>query len=259
MAPTPEEFERDFRRTNTPLVVRGLARTWPAARWTTAGIGRRCGDRTVSLMRTWNGRYGRADAVSFPLVQAQLGEWLDRLEHGEETDGYLTAPLDEWLPELLPEAPFPVYCRNARFRTSRVWIGPGRLSGPLHFDLSENLFGQLRGRKRFWLYPPSDAPWMASYPVLSGKPNFSQHDPEAPDYERFPQTRGLQPTEVVLEAGDVLYLPSMWWHHVRSLELSLSLNFWWAAGLLAVPVRTADLLIRLRRLEIYAEPDRVAA
>lgn len=31
----------------------------------------------------------------------------------------------------------------------------------------------------------------------------------------------------VLRPGDVLYLPAGWWHHVRTLEMSITLNFWW--------------------------------
>ena len=33
--------------------------------------------------------------------------------------------------------------------------------------------------------------------------------------------------ETTLYAGDVLFIPSKWWHTVRSLEYSISVNAWW--------------------------------
>src|SRR5690349_5471344 len=46
--------------------------------------------------------------------------------------------------------------------------------------------------------------------------------------------------EVTLNPGEVLFLPSRWWHHVRSLERALSVNFWWAKGWLALVARAAE-------------------
>lgn len=34
------------------------------------------------------------------------------------------------------------------------------------------------------------------------------------------------PGVVVLEPGDVLFVPRGWWHFVESLELSISVNVW---------------------------------
>lgn len=251
--PTPVEFERRWRRPGRPVVLKGFARDWPSARWTTGEIARRCGHRMVSCMRTYDGRIGNDRPDGFPLARRQVATFVEQLERGEDEGLYLTAPIDEWLPELAADVIPPAYCRCAPFLTYRLWLGRAGITTPLHFDLAENLFAQLSGRKRFWLYPPSHGPWMCSYPMLSGKPNMSILDPERPDFGRFPQARRLSPAEVVLEPGDVLYLPSLWWHHVRSLDRSLSLNFWWAPGLLHLPVRAADWFLRTRGLDIFAK------
>ena len=33
--------------------------------------------------------------------------------------------------------------------------------------------------------------------------------------------------ETVLYPGDVLFIPAKWWHAVRSLDTSISVNAWW--------------------------------
>lgn len=32
--------------------------------------------------------------------------------------------------------------------------------------------------------------------------------------------------KVILEPGDVLFVPKKWWHYVESLETSISINTW---------------------------------
>jgi len=114
--------------------------------------------------------------------------------------------------------------------------------------LVENLFVQLVGRKRFYLYSPAATPWLYSYPLRSALPNYSRFDPEQPDYEQFPRSRAVQPLEVILEPGDALYLPSRWWHQVRSLDVSVSFNVWWAVGTHSLVVRAVEFARRVRQL-----------
>lgn len=54
-------------------------------------------------------------------------------------------------------------------------------------------------------------------------------DVEQPDLVRFPALARARGLEVTLEAGDTLWLPAYWWHHVRQLDEglpNLSLNMW---------------------------------
>lgn len=62
---------------------------------------------------------------------------------------------------------------------------------------------------------------------------FDKHHPSArhsqvswsdPDLERFPQFGKALGNEVILQAGDALYLPNNWFHHIISLDLSFQCN-----------------------------------
>ena len=45
-------------------------------------------------------------------------------------------------------------------------------------------------------------------------------------FERFARARGYACT---LRAGEMLYIPPGMWHHIRSLETSFSVSFWWGS------------------------------
>lgn len=45
--------------------------------------------------------------------------------------------------------------------------------------------------------------------------------------KRFPGFEYETYVDVILEEGEMLYVPVGWWHYVRSLEVSFSVSFWW--------------------------------
>jgi hypothetical protein len=107
----------------------------------------------------------------------------------------------------------------------RFWLGPARTVTPLHCDYDDNIFAQIWGRKRIFLAPPHHDEFLytrEANPVLFGSP----FDPEAPDFGAFPLARQAAIVEVVVEPGDMLYVPAGWYHQVRALSFSLSSNRW---------------------------------
>lgn len=112
-----------------------------------------------------------------------------------------------------------------RMGPPRFWIGPARTVTPLHCDYDDNIFAQLWGRKRIFLAPPHHDVFLytrEANPLLFGSPV----DPEAPDFDAFPLARQAALVEIVVEPGDMLYVPAGWYHQVRALEFSLSSNRW---------------------------------
>jgi len=118
-----------------------------------------------------------------------------------------------------------------------AWIGPGGTITPLHTDPHHNLLCQVVGRKYIRLYPPSASSGM--YPHQDGLlTNTSQiidiensggegDNNNNKEEERYPEFRKQQWMECVLKPGDVLYIPPLWWHYVKSLETSISVSWWW--------------------------------
>jgi hypothetical protein len=64
-------------------------------------------------------------------------------------------------------------------------------------------------------------------------------DFDQPDHERYPRFEEALGAahEAVLEPGDAIYVPYMWWHHVRSREaVNALVNYWFSC----VPERAGD-------------------
>jgi len=60
-------------------------------------------------------------------------------------------------------------------------------------------------------------------------PSFAQAGPDLHnlDFKRYPNLKkDIHCLEAVLGPGDLLYLPPLYWHHVVSIEASISVNVW---------------------------------
>jgi lysine-specific demethylase 8 len=110
-----------------------------------------------------------------------------------------------------------------------LWLGPRGCVSPLHYDPLDNLLMQFVGRKRVLLFPAGNAPVFNAARPGGHQSNTSPVNVEDPDYTTFPTFREAPPATLclTLNPGDALYIPAKWWHHVRSLDTSASVNVWW--------------------------------
>ena len=112
-----------------------------------------------------------------------------------------------------------------------LWLG-NRTRIAAHYDLPDNFAVVAAGRRRFTVFPPEQIHnlYMGPLdPTPAGQP-VSLVDFEAPDLERFPRfTQACEAGEqAVLEPGDALFIPSMWFHHIEGLDpVNLLINAWW--------------------------------
>ena len=107
----------------------------------------------------------------------------------------------------------------------RFWLGPAGTVTPLHCDYDDNIFAQIWGTKRIFLSPPHHDEFLSpreANAILFGSP----FDPEAPDFERFPEARQATMIDCIVNPGEMLYVPAGWYHQVRALTFSLSSNRW---------------------------------
>uniref|UniRef100_A0A1A8A7A0 Jumonji domain containing 7 n=1 Tax=Nothobranchius furzeri TaxID=105023 RepID=A0A1A8A7A0_NOTFU len=116
----------------------------------------------------------------------------------------------------------------------------------VHKDPYENLYCVISGEKHFILLPPTDRPFIpygvyrpavyleqdsGEFKVVgtedSQKVPWIPLDPLEPDLEQYPQYRWAQPLRCSVKAGEMLYLPSLWFHHVQQSHGCTAVNFWY--------------------------------
>jgi hypothetical protein len=97
-----------------------------------------------------------------------------------------------------------------------VWVGgTSGITTPAHYDMVHNVYAQIVGYKRFILFPPSDAFNLYTFTNLHPSARQTQVDFNSDTHwARFPDFAKVQPQEVVLGPGDVLYLPPFVFHQV---------------------------------------------
>jgi len=79
-----------------------------------------------------------------------------------------------------------------------------------HFDASRNMIALLGGERRYILSHPDECPNLALLPKEHPSGRHSAVDWSNPDLEHYPQFRNARSNEIVLQPGDVLYLPTNW-------------------------------------------------
>lgn len=246
--PSPEAFIRGYLRPGRPVILTGIASAWPAAMWTPANLAERFGGVRIRY-ETWEGDESVNDPLEFARRQtyhettiAEFYEMLARLPG--PTRRLYSAGLDlaRVVPAARPELgalePYmdlrgPAGLRRRLQVDPLLWLGPAGTVSSLHFDRWHNFFVQLHGRKQWIVIPPEQSEGVYFPCDELGLPllHWSPVDVEHPDLARFPRFAGVEPIEIVVEPGEILFMPIGWWHHVRALDPSISVNFWWAKPL----------------------------
>jgi hypothetical protein len=217
----PDEFFARYVAGSTPVVLTEPVRRWPAfGRWTPEFFRDHYGDVSIDIVdgRDADPDYDRHTPAHTRTVTMRA--YVERiLAAGETNDFYAVAQnrnLDRdalqplWADLALPEGILDA--RRSR-GCAALWLGPAGTVTPLHHDTSNILVAQLHGRKRFVLAAPTETA------LLEGATGvYAGADPErlgAIDADvRF--------LHVDLAPGEMLFLPVGWWHHVRALDVSVS-------------------------------------
>jgi len=153
------------------------------------------------------------------------------LSKASKSDSYYMGStlLDRWFPRWTEDNPAPF--KNKSNVMSCVWLG-NRTNVPAHFDFPNNLVCVVAGKRRFTLFPPEQIKNLYVGPLdftPAGQP-ISLVDAENPDFKKYPRYRNAlkHAMTIELETGDAMYIPSLWWHQVTSLDdFNMLVNYWW--------------------------------
>ena len=223
------EFFENYYYLNRPLLLKGSLKTSPALRkWSPEFFGENYGSVEVQITTGRGADPSYEQNFSRTVQNVTLSEFVRRLIHEPETNDFYLVARNYFFdnPALRPlrgDVRPPDDIINIADRgtgTMKLWFGPKGTVTPLHFDQHSILFAQIFGRKHFKLMPSFDTPKMYVHHRF-----YSAVDPQRVDAGRYPAFLDANVIDVVVEPGDLLFLPVGWWHWAKSLEISISVTF----------------------------------
>ena len=244
---SPDAFRRDYLSRGRPVVLTGITDTWRVRSWTPQYFRSEFPGVQIKY-ETWEGDEPVNDPLSFDSMYRKqkndltgpISEFVDRILAADKPSRNIYSAefcVFDAIPQLkndvasldayMGQSRYPQGVRDRLQLAGRMWMGPAGIITPAHFDRAENFHLQVFGRKKWILFSPEDSQHLY-YPCAgfqTGLLHFSPVDVEHPDVARFPAFTKAQPIEVILEPGDLLFLPAGFWHYVRGLEMSISLNW----------------------------------
>lgn len=222
-------FDERFFLPKKPVVLEGGANHWKAVQcWGPEYFLKIIPEKQIGifLFERKNDQWQRALLEGIPMKQAI--EWMQENQNPDRKYYILKDGISKNYPELSNDFSFPAWAPSAKTHFANLWFGESGNTTPLHYDTVENFLVQIYGRKQVRLFSPQDTPYLYPHHAQTGgRLNFSRiRDLDAPLDKTFPLFAHAEQHLAILEPGDMLYLPPGWWHEVRTLDLGISLNFW---------------------------------
>ena len=227
-SPSRDEFFERYVCGCRPVVLTDVAHDWPAmGRWSPDDLKSRFGHLTVDIQDGRNDDRAYEENKLNHTRSIRLATFVDRvLSGGPTNDYYLTANNEvlrrpEFTPLIADIGSLPPICdRSTLLTRSSFWFGPAGTTTPLHHDTVMLFHTQVVGRKRWRLISPLETPKLYNYNNV-----FSPIDIDKPDLGRYPLFGEVTVLDVVVDPGETMFLPLAWWHHVTSMDVSLSFSY----------------------------------
>jgi len=259
------EFYRDYVATNKPVIITDAISHWPALKkWTNSYLLSKIGDKLITVAVTPN---GLADSVVdnkyFVMPEEKLmkfSEFLDKMENPSPNVVYYISKQNSNFQDEFGELFTDI--TNLDFATeafgtvpdaTNLWMGNHQSISSLHKDHYENIYAVVSGEKHFTLLPPTNLYYLYENNFTSAifKSRLNDQntfdiiesedktqvpwipvDPDNADLNKYPLFKNASPLHVTVHAGEVLYLPSLYFHKVKQVEKSpqepvIAVNFWY--------------------------------
>lgn len=223
-----EYFLENYYSKNTPVIITNIMHNWKALQlWTPEYLREKYGHAEVQIQANRNSDPDYEIKIENHRKIVLFREYVDMVVNGGSGNDYYmvannqTLEREEFKPLFNDIEIFPEYL-NPDDTKGRVffWFGPKGTITPLHHDPVNLILTQVSGRKLIKLISPQQTPLMYNHIGV-----FSKVDGENPDYNKYPLYKEAKIIEVILEPGEAIFIPVGWWHHVKSLDVSISVSF----------------------------------
>jgi hypothetical protein len=226
---TTDVFFNNYYFLNKPVVIKSLMKNWPAlAKWTPGYFSEKYGDVPIEI--TEGREKDNAYEKNFHTTVSTIcfREFIEQIKKRPfSNDMYLVArnyffsnPQFNALRDDISPPRQIIDTNYTGAGNMKLWFGPGGTVTPLHHDKHSILFCQVYGRKHFKMIPSFELP-----KIYNKDRYYSEVDPEQIDFKKYPLFKKAITLDVIVNPGDILFIPVGWWHWVEALDVSISVTF----------------------------------
>ncbi|XP_044743339.1 bifunctional peptidase and (3S)-lysyl hydroxylase Jmjd7-like, partial [Chrysoperla carnea] len=261
-----KQFKLDYVAQNFPVLIKNGIQNWPAVKkWNMNYFRHILGNKGVNVAITPNGyadglafKNNKEYFVMPYETQMPFSEFLNHLDNPRDNficyiqtqNSNLLKDFPELKNDVDLELSWATSAFEGRLDAVNFWMGDHRAITSMHKDPYENIYCVVEGKKDFILIPPTDI-WRIPYKnypkgiyninsqnqftiddvaitedSLDNSISWIAIDPLNPDINLYPDYKDANIFKVTVEAGDCLYLPSFWFHHVRQSHGCIAVNYW---------------------------------
>jgi hypothetical protein len=217
---TAEDFKNNYYNAMRPLVIKDLAKAWPAyTKWTWDYFINIVGEKEVGVYN--NIKSDAYTPINTADAYMKFGDYLKKVKEGPLDLRIFLFNIFQHAEQITKDFIWPEELMKGFVKKyPMLFVGGQGSITHMHFDIdmSHILHTQFIGRKKVLLFPHEEQyklyrkPWE----VLSVA-NYANYD-KGFDYENFPAVKLAKGYEVILEHGDTLFMPAGYWHHMEYLD-----------------------------------------
>lgn len=215
------DFKKKYLNTKTPVVLKGHANEWVAKkRWNLDFFQEMESDKSVTVEK---GNIFQKDDAEF--LSNSFKKYIKSISDETKDKAYLSLfSIFNIFPELKNDVDFSIFTQYCKENFAYGWIGPKNTVTGLHWDSVNNMLAQIKGTKSVLIASPKYNKQMYPSKTYDRAAGVSEVNIDEFNELKYPKFKEVQFSHVILEPGDVLYIPGKWWHYVKSLETSISVN-----------------------------------
>ena len=236
------DFKKKYLDARRPVVIKGLTSNWSARdKWTPEYLKEVVGSKMVPLFD--NSKADPSKPINSATVEMPFDDYIDLMMSQPTELRIFFFNIFKQAPQLLNDIVLPKELMGGFLESMpAMFFGGSNSVTFLHYDIDlPHIFHtHFGGLKHIILF---ENKWKRRlYCLPNATYALEDYDVANPDISKFPALDGIEGTEVFLEHGDTLFMPTGYWHWMKYVEsgYSLSLRAWDAS-----PTRKAASLYNL--------------
>lgn len=209
---------------NSLAVFRGVTKDWPSTqKWNKDFFKTQYGSTQITLIDN----KGLVDnEVENKFKDTNFKEYFEEAETDKSKYLRFSRILDH-NPELLKDLDLKwleQFNHGKKDGGTYMFIGEGGTKTPMHAAIAHTVFIQVKGEKKWTIYAPNERFFLEvkaeRFPYFRTEANPNQiEDPN------HPLLKYAQRYEIILGEGDILWLPSFYWHYVENLSSNIGVAY----------------------------------